>query len=216
MASTEKYGFKKSKEDGATRYDVDFLTGPCPAAGFGSRRQEWEDGQPTEAQYARAAECLAWAQALEGKSDYEHNLKIAATLPVATKHEGLLASLPSAWDRTLARENEKRSEATNRVGAFIGEVGKREEWLVTFVSSIIVESDFGSKVIARFLGPQGEPMVWFCSGAWERLEGGQRVMLKGTVKKHDTYKGAKQTVLNRCIISPVEVEVAEAQKTKAA
>jgi hypothetical protein len=41
----------------------------------------------------------------------------------------------------------------------------------------------------------GHSFTWFCSG--KPLEEGKVYEVKATVKKHDEYKGVKQTIVNR-------------------
>ncbi len=58
----------------------------------------------------------------------------------------------------------------------------------------------GTMVIHRFLTTEGNLLVWF-TGAGAAREG-EIVNLRGTVKRHDTREGVRQTVVTRCKISP--------------
>ena len=204
LASTERHGFRKG---GPTKNDAMFLAGPCPSSSYESReaRREWIEGQPTEAQAARTVEVLAWAAELTDPSDYMRNLRIAARLLTATKHEGLLASLPAAFERAQGQANKARAERAERPASeWIGEVGKRAEWRVTYEGYTAIDGQYGTVRIMRFRGPAGELIVWFCSGSCERPEEGSTCLLKATVKRHDTRKNEKQTVVSRGVISPAE------------
>ena len=49
---------------------------------------------------------------------------------------------------------------------------------------------------------EGNDLIWF-TGTAQYLTKGDKVSLTGTIKSHKTYRGVKQTMLNRCIIKEV-------------
>jgi hypothetical protein len=51
--------------------------------------------------------------------------------------------------------------------------------------------------IVKFIADSGDRFTWFSSSGFNGLQG-DHVTLTGTVKKHDEYKGIKQTILTRC------------------
>ena len=53
----------------------------------------------------------------------------------------------------------------------------------------------------KFLTEDGACLVWKASNTeLARGDVGKKYDIKGTVKKHDEYKGAKQTLLSRCAV----------------
>lgn len=77
---------------------------------------------------------------------------------------------------------------------------------VTFCCKKVTEgyswhSPMRTLTILKFQTDTGHVFVWFKSGESD-LKQGDRVALSGTVKKHDTYRGVPQTVLNYCTATP--------------
>lgn len=86
---------------------------------------------------------------------------------------------------------------------FVGEAGSRMETDVTYVgeSSYVRETYDGCGYevlhIYKFADADGNLLVWKTTCELG-CKAGTRLKLRGTVKKHDTYKDIKQTVLTRC------------------
>lgn len=91
---------------------------------------------------------------------------------------------------------------------YVGKVGERVE-TVAMLEAIIavgIDSMYGPKRMHKFRTPNGEVLTWFAtgsSGAYKE-DIGKSFKVKGTVKKHDTYQGVKQTILTRCKLSLVD------------
>jgi hypothetical protein len=82
----------------ATADTVNFAIGLPPD--HPTMRKEWDELQPTEADREEAEKAIAWAQELEGRNDYEHNLKVACSLGyVVARNQGLVASATVAFRR---------------------------------------------------------------------------------------------------------------------
>jgi len=195
VASIAQYGYHKSGTDQPTRADASWRANP-PFGACARERELWRAAQPTEEQRARAAQIVAWAQALAGDlSDYEHNLRIAARLPVVGKHAGVLASLPVAYERAMGIELDKKA-APRKVSEFWGELGKRSEVTVTLVKLVEIDSRWANPTLCIFVTADGAKLIWFASGSCPR-DIGAEYKVKGTVKKHEEYKGVKQTVITR-------------------
>jgi len=168
---------------------------------------------PNEDDYAKAAKALEWARTdlaaipVHKRSDYHHNLATACSLDYCThKHAGILASVLVAYDREMAKRA-KEALAAERAGnsssKFLGETGERlrdiEATLTHTWSSDYDDSPYGPRVMNKFETPEGNVIVWWTGR--EAAEKGDKVLLTGTVKKHDTYKGTKQTILTRCKVT---------------
>jgi hypothetical protein len=202
VSSIRREGFKKSEAGpGSTKMDSCFLAGPRPE-GYGSRRQEWDEGQPTEADGRRAALVIAFCQASEEQSDYMRNLRVAASLPYVERHHGLLASAPVAYQRTIEREfaakREKNEPKAPPRGGHVGEVGKRSDFgSLTVVRVRFVDNDWGGKTILTLETADGSQVTWFASGSRDFDAGTVLEGSRGTVKKHEEYRGQPQTVVSR-------------------
>lgn len=150
--------------------------------------------KPTDADKERAAAVLAWARTLgDGEdrrlSDYEHNLRAAATLSqVGPKHRGLVASAVAAYDREAARRRAVKQE-------HVGIVGERLRGVRVYVDRVFrfESSPFGAaRVVMRDL--DGHVFTWVTASIPDT---GREYTMTATVKEHGEYKGTFQTVVSR-------------------
>lgn len=167
--------------------------------------------QPSPANWETAKAALEWAQSLpRDGSDYERNagaIARAGLLPY--DKDGLGASIVGCYLRNVAKEAEKaaREKVEKLTPAHFGSVGKRQVISpVTFVSSMVFDSFYGAKTLAKFQGALDDKtsctFVWWASGCPDLPEEGERVSLKATIKAHEDGKYGKQTVLSRVVITP--------------
>ena len=89
--------------------------------------------------------------------------------------------------------------------------GRREDSLVTRLTSVReIEGQFGSTWLISFEDSVGNSLKWFASRKPEVLDGdsheGETFKVSGRVKKHDTYKDRRQTLLTRCAMVKVKTE----------
>lgn len=102
------------------------------------------------------------------------------------------------WKRLQAEEAARKA-----VSQYVGTVGEKIETEATLVAAINYEAPkfngFGTewRTVYKFRDAGGNLLVWHTKAAREIAEG-DAVTLTGTVKKHEEYKGEKQTVLTRC------------------
>jgi len=203
----------KAREDGRTA-TADIAVNTMDDYLYGSEKDKPKP--PTKEDHAKAEICLKWvreevAPKLQ-KSDYEHNLSLVLSRDVVNlKHLGIAASAVAAWERAEnSRIAFEKKFADEKKSVFQGEIGKRQLFPgLTLVFSKIFEGDYGSKTLLKFKDENGNIFVWWASGEREGFEdekgerhGGQYVRgetydLVATVKKHDEWKGIKQTVVNR-------------------
>lgn len=108
------------------------------------------------------------------------------------------------------KDNAKEIAEAARIAAmpeskseWIGEEKQRMRDLkVVLTGARAVSSAYGTSIMFTF-DYDGNVLVWFTScppDIAEDMVVGDEYLLTGTVKKHDTYRGVKQTYLNRCII----------------
>lgn len=213
VAAVRKLGFHKADSERSTRKVCDFITGPCPVdkgeRGDRERIQEWKSLQPSDAQRTQAAEILAWALATNDSSDYMHNARLAcAERTVRSRTEGILASLPTSYDKAMGREQERRERpvAGPHVGVVKGKVTlkvsvkyvtgwENEQYGVRGVFMILVDEN-NSTLKLRATGELDRMSEAddFKDGDW---------YIHGIVKKHETdAKRDNQPVtwLTRCVM----------------
>lgn len=200
VAAVRVDGFHKSDADRATKNTIGFATARRPTHDASSAAF-WDDLQPTVADAERAAVVLAWCAGQAGTSDYEHNLRVACSLPQVGRSYGLLASAPSAYARHvegLVRKAREAAQTAQNPGHHVGEIGKRLALGdLTVLRVRYSESMYGTTTIVALVDAQGNRMTWFASGA-QNLDAGTVLHgCKATPKKHGEFKGTPDTTLSR-------------------
>ena len=197
--SVASHGYAKSSCDQSTRRDVEDLLNPSSKALAEDPEYAATVYQAGD-RYHRAAAAFLRGWALEhitGTSDFDHNLRLAAAnRGVLPQARGLLCYLPEAYRRARGKAAaEKARQAAP--SAHLGGVGERIEREVVVESVKVTDGYYGARSIVRFRDTEGNVMMWFKAGYFEPAPGAQG-KLRGTVKKHDEYRGVKQTVVQRC------------------
>jgi hypothetical protein len=103
-----------------------------------------------------------------------------------------------------AVERQKEREAEGRASEHVGEVKERIEFEAEVIGVYGTEGFYGHTDIVKFKDADRNMFTWFASD-YTDLERGDRMTIKGTVKKHDEFRGVKQTVLTRCRYTKFEV-----------
>jgi hypothetical protein len=150
-----------------------------------------------------AEKVIAWGKTLKDRtdnSDYFHNLSVLFQLDyVDDKSLGLIASSVVVYQKEVEKVIEK-AKGPKFVSEHFGEVGKRAVYSLTLLGCKVLEGgEYGPTFFYRFVDEKNHVAVWFASNDIG-VEVGEVVTLKATVKKHDEYKGMKQTVLTRCTL----------------
>ncbi|MEU3452245.1 hypothetical protein ABZ671_01180 [Micromonospora sp. NPDC006766] len=134
-----------------------------------------------------------------GDTEYVHNMKAVAGAETAgARNVGLLASAPQAWARAMERDLIRRQEAEELVNEHVGTPGERLELTVRVKSIRPIPGGWGTTMIYTLVGDDKRVYKWFASNDALGETAGAVHRIKGTVKKHDEYQGAKSTVLTRC------------------
>lgn len=172
-----------------------------PSEWAGTERERL--GQPTDADKARAASVVEWAEESllsddESLSDYEHNLSVVVRLGfVRMRHVGLAASMIRAWQRaTGASEDGKRPAS-----AHVAEEGSRVRLHgveVTFTMEM-EDRGYGASLLVKMLHDGRNVLTWFASASTAWPQKGDIINLKGTVKRHGEYKGTAESQLTRVV-----------------
>jgi hypothetical protein len=162
-----------------------------------------------------AADALKWAvsQPVRGVGDYLYNLGVACRAGYVTRRTmGIVASAVSAYMRHLDREselNQKQKDDAVKSREWVGEVKVRQDFTsLTVLSMRYIEGNYGTTTLVAFEDEPGNLIKWFASVELDDINKGDVVDLKATVKKHDDYKGVKQTLITRAKINIINGEAA--------
>lgn len=204
VMAVNEFGFVRSAghEDGSG-----LPTARIVRAGlFGYDRREWKGFEdfflacktPSDAVKAEVAAILAWFEALpedRKNSDYMMSLESIINADyVNGRGIGLMASLPAAYFRD---QNEARERATRKPSNWVGEKGQKiDPTAVKVVYTNVMDGQFGAYQIVKMVEECGNVFTWFNTSKI-RLDLDAELVIVGTVKDHDEYKGVKQTVLTR-------------------
>lgn len=218
----QAYGYRKSDQPGSTRKEVKerVLHQAEPSAEAleqAERINAWLVDLEQVVQAEDAARGAAWKRAEETDEDSDkraawnlernrtgeierNGITLALSGYAKTKHFGLLAYMPLAYERYLerkAREEKWRAERlAETVSKHIGTIGQRIT--ITAATAKLLsswEGDYGMTYLYKFTDEQGNVFIWYAS---RRIETHDGMTLKATVKNHNERDGIKQTVVTRC------------------
>ena len=152
--------------------------------------------------------------ASNAEDDYTNNLQVLLKAEaVPEKHLGILVSAVPYYNRMIAREAEQRKLAETSSSEFIGNVGDRLTVDIATVTLVnIYDGYYGGTWRYQIVDAQGNVFMWDASNTiWDKacvedspkgeVIEGLPLQLIGTVKKHDEFRGVKQTWLTRCRVT---------------
>jgi len=159
----------------------------------------------TEDDKTRAEGIAAWMENLGERpdlNDYMHNLSvIGAAGYVGLKTSALAASAPAAFARES--DDSKPAEIPSRGNAYFGTLGERETFTLTVTRIGTFDGRYGRTWVVGFADADGNEGVWFATKEPE-IARGDCCAVTGTVKKHGSFRGIKQTTLARCKVVVVK------------
>lgn len=166
----------------------------------------------TDADREKAQLAIDWILNLEGDlNDFLHNVRaVVRAGGIKNRTKGYAAALSVAYARAM---DEIRERAEHPVSKHVGAVGERLIFTATVHKIIALESEWGVTQLHIMTDSEGNDLKWFGSGGI--AEEGETVTFKGTVKKHDEYKGRAQTILSRCALYTPPVKKPRAKKPRA-
>ena len=127
------------------------------------------------------------------KSDFEHNMTVAfANDYLTTDKMGFVAYGPMMHAKHEEREAELRRE--QKVSNHVGAEKERLRLTLTVESVFENEGHYGTTYITKLSDKDGNVFKWFGS---YRLDTGDTVVGKWTVKGHGEWKGVKETIITR-------------------
>lgn len=158
------------------------------------------------------ANCVAWVRSLPAnkrENDYMHNLYVSSSVDyVLGKSFGLICSLLSAYEREIAYQAKISNSEPKAVSQYVGKVGVRQDYNLTLKFKTSYENDFGTGFIMSFVDESGNQLVWFTTSPI-KMDIGDSMKIKGTVKAHNERNGVKQTILSRCTKAKLNVTIKE-------
>jgi len=163
---------------------------------------------------ALAIHALEWIRAMRPQADqledYLYNLLVVCSDDtIKPRHFGLACSCIAAYNRAMGVQVERKKALPSN---HFGEVGKR---LIDLDLEVLGKNSFdtmyGVMHLYRWRAPNGDIAIWK-SSVDIGMVAGDKIRVTGTVKKHDEWKGIKQTVLTRCKVEKVKEDAPVAVK----
>lgn len=142
-----------------------------------------------------ATKAIEWAKVLdpETSNDYEYNIgTIARARCFKQRTAGYAASIIAAYQKYCRQIEEDQKKGKSE---FIGVVGERSIFELYLDSIVPIEGSFGTTYMHRFHDQDLNQVVWF--GSSEMKKASTLLKIKATVKKHQEYRGSKQTIITR-------------------
>ncbi|KKL15993.1 hypothetical protein LCGC14_2500030 [marine sediment metagenome] len=187
---------------------IHYLTPPYTAEGHKHWREFKASIQLDEKKDLEEAEAsLDWLVEQEANNSYMHNLKLLEDQSlVPSKMVGYWCSLIAAYQRAQARLEYAIQEKKKRLNEYVSKVGERTEIRVKCTGMQAINREFGVVNIHRMLDTDGRTLVWFANAAAKMEKDGEYI-IRARIKKHDEYKGWKQTIIGRVfIVEAIEQE----------
>lgn len=156
--------------------------------------------QLTEEEKELIDNVIQWAKSLENESnDYLYNLSVIANSEIVTwKTKGYAASMFITYKKSkLRQEQQERKETNSNLNEFYGNIKDKIEIEVTLINKYEFYTQYGESKLYVFNDNEGRTFTWF-SGTYQKVEKGDKLKIKATIKEHKEYNGINQTVLTRC------------------
>lgn len=160
--------------------------------------------EPMTQDYEFACAALAWVRSVDAPAnEFMRNLTAACSDEfIRRRNVNIAAAALVAFKNHVEREIRRALAAqrpANTVSDHFGNVGSRYVREMTVVRTRTWDGNYGTTTLISLVDPAGNEFKWFASGAIEIAEGAVRTAVF-TVKKHDEYRGTKQTVITRAAL----------------
>lgn len=208
---TESKGYQPSSSAMSTKQEVNgFL--------FQKNLKEYKDMpkayELVEKHMSKIQEVKEHFTTNKANNDYTHNLKvILSTRLTEYKNFGYIVSAYSSYLKAMGREGtdwetmkrEREAEKAQREAEhqnnlqsqYVGEVGKRETFELTYDGGISFENMYGTGYIHKFKDCNNNVFIWGTNKELT-IDKGETVSIVGTVKEHKEFRDVKQTAITRC------------------
>jgi len=151
---------------------------------------------------ALAQEVINYFQNREFKEyeTFQNNIKLYLSNEY-TKKNGIVAYAYESYKKEIENDLKKAKENEGKKDSnFVGSIKEKIQTELTYMNSYSFDTEWGTSYIHKFLDQNGNIFVWKSSNS-VRADQGEVVKIKGTIKDHSEYAGAKQTILTRCKIA---------------
>lgn len=163
--------------------------------------------RPQQKHFDEAEKVISYLRVdLKPDNDYLNNLKTLTSVDnfLVKEGSGIVASAIPFYRREIEKQVAKAKQASQFAqqalsSNYVGEVGDRLYGIhVSVLSHQELESNFGMTNLFRFQDDKGNVYSWFGTGAAAYgMEVGNDYVISASVKKHQEYKGRKETILTR-------------------
>lgn len=231
VETIKQYGYAPTSEENSTinkiREIIKYTTGDYNKSDSYEKHKAWKIEEELEKKHFNhdteenkhtVESAIEWAKKQNAENNYIHNLQVVvADRMCKYRNSGILASLIPTYFKAVEREMKRMEQkAEEAKSEWQSEVGKRitvlmKEWKV--VASW--ESSYGynqTVAIYKMVDEQGNIYTWKTSGGIYCDENIDEVEVKGTVKAHNEFRGAKQTELTRCKVKYIIHKSENAEK----
>ena len=158
----------------------------------------------------KAEDVLDFFANQEFQNDFLENIK-ALLSNEYSKMSGLVAYAYLVYQKQLEYEiNQREQYEISKTSNYVGNVGERIDIEVYLVRRFAFESYYGMQQLYIFKDEENNLYKWKTSkyivdSKGQSIEMNEnKLFIKGTIKAHEEYKGAKQTELTRCKILEIE------------
>lgn len=139
---------------------------------------------------------------LDNTNEFINNVQVILKDKFVEYHNiGFLCYLPCGYFKHIEQEIKRAEQKlVNEKSEYFGEVGKRYKDELVYNGSIVTSFDtmYGYMYIYKFVLESGNILIWkscnfYCENDLKKCD-----KITFTVKKHNDYKGTKQTEVTRC------------------
>lgn len=172
-----------------------------------TKHEAWNNacsGAVLENKYKNSAEeVIRYFKGNEFENNFLNNTKLLLQNKYS-KMSGLIAYAYLAYKRQLEWESKRNIiELNNSLSEFVGVIKERLTTEVTLNNTFSFETMYGIQYIYLMSDDNNNIYKWRTSIILRHkdnniIENDDKFTIKGTVKSHELYKGAKQTELTRC------------------
>ena len=147
---------------------------------------------PTDKHMANAV--VKWADEAHSNSEYMYNVRsVISGGTVTTRQFGILCSAVNSYKSHVKRMLEAQNEFNNE---YVGTVKSRMELEVKCIDTREIDSYYGTTTLHKMIDKENHLYTWFSTSDLE-IPNDRFIKVKATVKKHEIFNHAKQTVLTR-------------------
>lgn len=212
-ALVRTYGYIKSTDQNGDRVSNSTAnmvrTVLMPPVNAEERERQWMETARnlTPEDQAKAKQVVDWFNALpeqekQNSQFYQNINSLLKTKDVESKDVGYVVALFPAW----ARANQQVQQRAQKSNEYLGAVGgKLPPTRVTVTGTQTFQGTYGYRPtntqLIRMEDAAGNCIVWFNSGGPLEVQQGSQITIAGTIKKHDEFRGRKQTTLTRAKVS---------------